>query len=363
MASQSSTVLKTYFETGDVPTQTQFAEFIESYSNLVDNNALDLTETGITAHAGGGQASAYALTKLVSVVSTVATTNDSVKFPGALVGRKAFLFNKGANTLAAYPLSGGNFVNIAVDQALLVPVGYCLFVECVSENEYNYTLYTQVGRPVLVADYQTSAATITPDLSVMNNLIYSQLSTNPTIAAPIKHGVFGDRFSMFLKDDGTSRTITWNSTYAFLATPAPTATVAGKWMFFEFIYQSSTGKWYVTTSVVESNNTVPKQVYRAYLTQSSTGAPSATVIENTLGVTPSFSRLSTGNYTITAAGKFVAGKWFMHLQTVAGTVSNITMTVSNNFDDFPDEAYFRAINDSLVVADTWNAFIELYVYP
>lgn len=39
--------------------------------------------TGITAHAGGGQANAVPLTAFINVISTVATGNDSVQLPSS----------------------------------------------------------------------------------------------------------------------------------------------------------------------------------------------------------------------------------------------------------------------------------------
>jgi len=40
MAAQDKTTLKSYFNTGDYPTETQFAEFIDSYPNIVDGEAV-----------------------------------------------------------------------------------------------------------------------------------------------------------------------------------------------------------------------------------------------------------------------------------------------------------------------------------
>lgn len=64
-------------------------------------------QTSITAHAGGGQANAVALTKEYSVVTTVASNNDSVKLPTAALGSHFVVFNEGANSLDVYPATGG----------------------------------------------------------------------------------------------------------------------------------------------------------------------------------------------------------------------------------------------------------------
>ena len=58
--------------------------------------------TGITAHAGGGQASAVGLTTEVNIVSTVATAGDSVALPASVAGLTIFVLNKGANAMQVY---------------------------------------------------------------------------------------------------------------------------------------------------------------------------------------------------------------------------------------------------------------------
>jgi hypothetical protein len=56
--------------------------------------ALDNISAAVTAFAGGGQTSATALTKIVNVVTTVATAADSVKLPApSKVGQIVILTN------------------------------------------------------------------------------------------------------------------------------------------------------------------------------------------------------------------------------------------------------------------------------
>lgn len=57
--------------------------------------------------------------------------------------------------------------------------------------------------------------------------------------------------------------------------------------------------------------TPPYKIYRALLTQSGTNAPTAIVLENTLGITPVFSRVGVGEYRISAIGKFTNNKTFL----------------------------------------------------
>jgi len=78
MAEQTRTTLKTYFETGDTPTESQFADLIDSVSNITDDGiltsekwyittdiAIDVTGdyTILAADAG----SYFAITKLICI--------------------------------------------------------------------------------------------------------------------------------------------------------------------------------------------------------------------------------------------------------------------------------------------------------
>lgn len=62
-------------------------------------------QVGITAHAGGGQGSAVALTKKVNVISTVGTAADSVLLPAATgSGSEVIVINNAAaNSLNVFP--------------------------------------------------------------------------------------------------------------------------------------------------------------------------------------------------------------------------------------------------------------------
>lgn len=81
------------------------------------------TIVGITAFAGGGAGSAVQLNSSYSVVDTVATTGDSVKFSTTLeVGVVNYVKNDGANALDLFP-AGGDDLGNGVGVAISVPAG------------------------------------------------------------------------------------------------------------------------------------------------------------------------------------------------------------------------------------------------
>lgn len=61
------------------------------------------TQVGITAHAGGGQGSAVAITKDIVEISVCATGGDSVKLPAAVAGLQILIMNHGAAAADVFP--------------------------------------------------------------------------------------------------------------------------------------------------------------------------------------------------------------------------------------------------------------------
>ena len=84
---------------------------------------------------------------------------------------------------------------------------------------------------------------------------------------------------------------------------------------------------FVETIVV---NPRPYKVYTALLTQSGTNAPVATVLENTLGVTPTFIYDEVGNYRIALNGGFTEEKTWQVIQSDAPTAKIIYADGSDN---------------------------------
>lgn len=63
--------------------------------------------TGITAHAGGGQASAVALAAMQNVITVCATGGDSVVLPAAMPGMQITVINNGAASCNVFAPTGG----------------------------------------------------------------------------------------------------------------------------------------------------------------------------------------------------------------------------------------------------------------
>jgi hypothetical protein len=79
--------------------------------------------TGITAFATGGQASATALVGLYNDVTVCATAGDSVKLLTAEAGLTQIVKNSGATALAVFPATGDSINALAVNLSVDIPPG------------------------------------------------------------------------------------------------------------------------------------------------------------------------------------------------------------------------------------------------
>ena len=92
---------------------------VAELAGLALSGPLELEAAGaLTAHAGGGQASALQLAASINIVTTVATAADSVKLPDAIAGSVVIVKNAAAaNSMNVYPQSGEIINALAADAA------------------------------------------------------------------------------------------------------------------------------------------------------------------------------------------------------------------------------------------------------
>ena len=88
----------------------------------------------------------------------------------------------------------------------------------------------------------TSASSLTPNATNFDMYAYTALAADLTINAP-SGAADGKRLMFRVKDNGTSRTLTWNAIYASAGPGLPTSTTAGKTTYVGLIYNSASSKW------------------------------------------------------------------------------------------------------------------------
>lgn len=91
---------------------------------------------------------------------------------------------------------------------------------------------------------ETSNSTLTPTGYALRNLyLVTALATDATIAAPSGTPTNGNTLIIRITDDGTARTLSWNTIYRAIGTQLPTSTTANKTIYCGFIYNSTASKW------------------------------------------------------------------------------------------------------------------------
>lgn len=127
------------------------------------------------------------------------------------------------------------------------------------------------------------------------------------------------------------------------------------------------------TESSSSESTFPYKVYSALVNQEGTNPPVSTILQNTLGGVPVWSRFGTGFYFLTLADAFTVGKTACLAQT---TNSSFFCTAAPEFED-PDKVSLAVDHAEVIFIDPnwvyatggiedgklWETFFEIRVYP
>jgi hypothetical protein len=97
----------------------------------------------------------------------------------------------------------------------------------------------------------TSQSVVTPVADVDDVVSINAQAVDLTIAAPSGTPVDGKKLVIRIKDNGSSRNITWNSVYVSAGAALPASTVAGSWHHIGLIYNSNISKWMCVAEVVQ----------------------------------------------------------------------------------------------------------------
>lgn len=158
--------------------------------------------------------------------------------------------------------------------------------------------------------------------------------------------------SLYMGKYSGSPILTINNTTgisAFTGTPtAPTATAG------------TNTTQIATTAFVQGIK--PYKVYTALLSQSGTSAPTATVLENTLGGTIVWSRSNTGQYIGTLTGAFTDQKTIIFVNRSNPAATAFDTNMAANVININTVGYTTFSNSAYVDGQTNSASIEIRVY-
>lgn len=102
------------------------------------------------------------------------------------------------------------------------------------------------GKPTYLPPRTTSqatATTLTPNSDAYDFVAITALASPLTIAAPSGTPWDGQILRLRLRDNGTSRALTWNGIYTAYSSDLPASTVVNMTMAYEFWFNSSSNSW------------------------------------------------------------------------------------------------------------------------
>jgi len=232
--------------------------------------ATPATITGSTTNTGGTGAHTHAISlsfdNLTDVVLTTPTQGSVLYFNGTnwvnlAPGTNGYFLKTqgvGANPVWA-SVSGGTVTSVAAGNGMnfttinssgSVTLGTPSALTSITTNSVTSNSHTHSIEIAHQAS-TTSSSTPTPTGNYKENEYYlTALAAGATFAAPSGTPVNGNTLLIRIKDNGTARTLAWNSIYRAIGVTLPTTTTASKTLYIGCIYNSTDSKWDVV-SVVE----------------------------------------------------------------------------------------------------------------
>lgn len=186
MTAVSKAANKLKFETGDVPTQSDFADFIDSSENIVDENLFIGSETGIAAVSPADQSTATLLTKKVNRVDTVDSTGAGVLLPPALAGRFLYVVNNDSDNLYVFPGVGEQIRLLDTNIPIKLNINSNGFFYCAGNGTWEYVLGLQSGAQSFLTGVDVAVLPVTggdQTTGYQIQKLQNQISSNPTASA------------------------------------------------------------------------------------------------------------------------------------------------------------------------------------
>ena len=267
-------------------------------SNNVLNTNIFSSTTGITAHAGGGQSSAVALTTFYNNVTTCATAGNSVKLLPAATGTMQIVKNNGATNLAVFPYSGGTIDGGSTDASVTLIPGQEVIFNAINTTDWESDLQdinlssnvfsSTTGITAHSTGGQASAVALT---TYYNNITTCAAALDSvkllTAATGTVQEVKNSGATLLAVYANTSDTINGGSANGYISVPVGftcrfTAIDATDWkteMFWSGISQGTVG----AATVTESTTGIGSFVTTLTLTNFIVGAPGAAAAAKGIG--------------------------------------------------------------------------------
>lgn len=149
--------------------------------------------------------------------------------------------SRGLTWGSKYRAVGGTLPTASVvSEWLYLPVSYNP-----TDDKWD-VFFDQVGSGSVSYNVQSfiSTSTVTP-VCTDDLITISAQAAGLTVNEPTGSPVAGQGFLIQLKDNGTTRSITWDAAFVGIGDSLPTATTAGKWMYIPVVYNAAATAWHV----------------------------------------------------------------------------------------------------------------------
>jgi hypothetical protein len=271
-------------------------------------------------------------------------------------------FTPGGTSPGAWPTTGGSGVGGAIKKgdiwfcsasgfmgttAVVAGASFRALVDSPGQTATNWNVLSagaiSITNPTLQQVTTAGATTAVQSVSIINNLSTSTFTASSTGG----NGGAEIGYSSSLKG------------FLNVSNGSNTATVRANDLTADRTYQlpNSSGTLALTSQVGSSYN-----VWAANLTQSGTNAPTATILQNTLGGTVVITRESTGFYKLTLSQAFPSGKTAIFTKGVSNTPSIPKDVIVTRFGS--SEVVVLTGGAGVYEDDVLNAYsVEIRVYP
>lgn len=176
------------------------------------------------------------------IIATISNTG-TITLPSStdtLVGRAT------TDTLTNKTLTTPIIATISNTGTITLPTATCTLVG----KDTTDTLTNKRVDPRVTST--ASSTTPTPDVSTTDLYILTALAANATFGVPTGTPVQGTKLTIRIKDNGTSRALSWDAIYRAVGVTLPTTTVISKTLYLGLIYNSTDTKWDVLATGQET---------------------------------------------------------------------------------------------------------------
>jgi hypothetical protein len=154
------------------------------------------------------------------------------------------------NTISERTTNSG----VTVDGVLLKDGGLNgVSIATISDTQ---TLTNKRTTPRIISAASTTS--IAPSMASADMYTVTALAANLTISDPTGTPTDGEQLTFRIKDNGTSRTLTWGTSYRSLGVALPASTTISKTMYVTAVYNSPDTKWDVVQVVIEGSNNLSR---------------------------------------------------------------------------------------------------------